>query len=213
MVNGRRGVSGGSVLRLLALALCLALVAASEARSVDLDVETVLYGKSSNQIQFVVCFEASDPSTGTIDLGTEQLDTIQWTARGPSGGVVGTGQSPPPGMQYAGHSLGTCRYLYFEAYDLRDLIPGTTYTIETLATLRSPSGPSRTLADTMTVTTTGGCPLDAPAESPPRYTYLHAIIDDQNVSEDKQLVVEASGADGTTREVEVIPVDNLFNVT
>ncbi len=39
------------------------------------------------------------------------------------------------------------------------------------------------------------------------------IIDDQNVSEDKQLVVEASGADGTTREVEVIPVDNLFNVT
>lgn len=140
-------------------------------------VDTILYGKGDTQIQFVVCFEGVSPETQTIELGSEVIE-FSWTARDAAGSVVGADRSPAPGVRY--HSFGACRYGYVQAYDIRDLTPGATYTIDTQATLTSPSGATRTVTDSLVVTTTGGCPIDAPVESPPRFTYLHAIVDDQN---------------------------------
>jgi hypothetical protein len=153
------------------------LVVGAQARASVQDVSTILYGKGDSQIQFVVCFEGADPDLQTIELGPEILE-FSWTARDAAGAVVGSDRSPAPGVRY--HSFGTCRYGYVQAYDIRDLTPGATYAIDTEAVLTSPSGATRTLTDRLIVTTTGGCPIDAPVENPPRYTYLHAIVDDQN---------------------------------
>lgn len=124
-----------------------------------------------------MCF-VGDPDVPTVDLGGDTL-TYAWVARDPSGVVIDSGSAPAPGARYMG--VGTCRYSYLEAYALNDLSPGTTYAIEVRATITPPAGDIRTITDDLVVTTTGGCPIDAPEESPPAYTYLHALVDDENV--------------------------------
>lgn len=160
---------------LLAVGSLLALGAVAHASVAAVD--TVLYGKADTQIQFVICFDAADPDAQNIELGSETME-FEWTARDAAGTVIGTDRSPAPGVRYLG--FGTCRFGYVQAYALNDLTPGATYAIETRATLTAPSGAEQVLTDVLTVTTTGGCPIDAPVENPPRYTYLHAVVDDDN---------------------------------
>lgn len=151
------------------------MVAVPAAHADPTAVRAVLYGKFQNQIQFAVCFEA--PGQSSIEFGATTM-SYSWTASGPGGAVVGSDSSPAPGVRYI--SVPTCPYGYISAYDIRDLTAGTTYAITVQASLAGPTG-TTTLSDELVVTTTGGCPVDPPAEEPPAYTYLHAMVGDDNV--------------------------------
>lgn len=142
-------------------------------------VKAVVYGKFSSQIQFVVCFEAADAGVENLRLETDTL-AYAYSVRGPDGVPVASGAMPAPGVTYV--SVPTCAYSYVAAFDVRDLAPGTTYTIAVEASLTPRAGGSpQLLEDTLVVTTTGGCPTNAPVEAPPAYTYLHALVDADNV--------------------------------
>ena len=137
--------------RLLLAAVILAL-GASSAHAAPSAVRVVLYGKFQNQIQFAICFE--EPGQRSIEFGATTM-SYTWTARDPNGDVIASESSPAPGVRYLG--VPTCPNGYITAYDIRDLSPGTTYSITADATLADPTSTS-TLSDTLVVTTTGGCP-------------------------------------------------------
>ena len=165
---------------LTALALVAIMQTSARASSpATSEAIAVLYGKFDTQIQFVICLNSSDPAAQAIAFDNDRL-SYSYTVTDPDGHAVGSGSSPAQGVTYV--SMPTCNYGYPEAYAVNGLTPGTTYTITTTATLTPVNGGSdQVLTDTLVVTTTGGCPIGAPEEEVPRYTYLHALLDANNV--------------------------------